>query len=161
MRRCSIPGRMLAVGATTAMLLLAASGSAGAAVAGRTQDLHGVVRIDFPDFVKTSGHGCKADTVGSVARLQPGNRVWVHRGVRKSAGTKALAVKRVIAAGRVARGTFDAATDSCEVAFRVKGVPVLPDDEFYVVEVQGISTTQTVSAPRVTDGDLGAIPAEL
>ena len=57
---------------------------------------------------------------------------------------------------------FDALIDGCNVAFTINGVKVLPDDEFYVVEVQGISTTQTVSAQRVKDdSSLGTIPAEL
>jgi hypothetical protein len=152
----------MAVGITAMLALTATLAVAPAASARATRDLHGVITIEFPDYQKTTGKGCKADTIGSVAKLKAGNRVRVYRGVVKNTETKALDVKGApIAKGKVGKGKLNDATDTCDVAFRAKDAPVLPDDQFYVVEVQGISTTQTVSAPRVTNGDLGSIPAEL
>jgi hypothetical protein len=135
--------------------------AAAPASAGETHDLHGVVTIDFPDYEKTKGRGCRADAIGSVAKLEKGNRVRVLRGVIEDPTSKALDVKRVIARGKVGKGTINDSTDTCDVAFRVKEAPVLPDHEFYVVEISGISTTQSVSAQQVVDGDLGKIPAEI
>jgi hypothetical protein len=152
-------GRRLVAGA--AVMFALAINVATPASAGTTQDLHGVITIDFPDYEKTTGKGCKADAIGSVAKLKKGNRVRVLRGVVEDPASKALDVKKVIGRGKVGKGTINDTTDSCDVAFRVKNAPVLPDDEFYVVEVRGIATTQTVSAQRVVDGDLGTIPAEI
>ena len=134
---------------------------ASPAAAGATRDLRGVITIDFPDYEKTKGKGCKPDTIGNVAKLKKGNRVRVLRGVIEDPASKALDVKGVIARGTVGKGKINASTENCDVAFRVKDAPVLPDDQFYVVEITGISTTQTVSAQRVVDGDLGEIPAEI
>ena len=151
--RRTVAGAVLGIAA-----LGAAAAPAAARPAAKTQKLHGVITIEFPDYQRTSG-GCRADEFGNVARLQQGNRVRVYRGTED--GTSVHVAKKPLAEGKVGTGTIDDATDDCAVRFTVAKARVLPDDEFYVVEVKGIATTQTVSAARVEDGDLGAIPASI
>lgn len=142
-----------------AFALTATGTAAGARPTGaKTQKLHGVITIEFPDYERTDAD-CKADKFGSVAKLKKGNRVLVYRGTKD--GSSVDVARKPLAKGKVGSGTIDDATDDCAVRFTVPNVRVLPDDEFYVVEVKGISTTQTVSAVRVEDGDLGPIPASI
>lgn len=147
-------------GAVVGILALGvAAAPAVARPAGKpTQKLHGVITIEFPDYERTSS-GCKADKFGNVAKLKKGNRVLVYRGTQD--GTSVDVAKKPLARGEVGTGKIDDTTDDCAVRFTVAKVPVLPDDEFYVVEVKGIATTQTVSAERVEKGDLGPIPASI
>ena len=147
-------------GAVVGMLALgAAAAPAAARPAGKpTQKLHGVITIEFPDYERTSS-GCRADTIGSVAKLKTGNRVLVYRGTQD--GISVDVSKKPIATGKVGTGKIDDTTDDCAVRFTTAKAPVLPDDEFYVVEVKGIATTQTVSAVLVEKGDLGPIPASI
>lgn len=137
----------------------AAPGPAGAI--GAAQRLRGVITIEFPSFDPT-GDRCKADRFGSVSKLKGGNRVLVYRGVTEEPGRSSIDISdKPIARGKVRTGKVNDTTDNCDVAFTVPDAPVLPDDEFYVVEVRGIATTQTISASTADDGDLGSIPASI
>jgi len=152
-RRRALAGAVLGV-----LALGVVAAPAGARPAVRTTKLHGVITIEFPDYERTDGD-CRADDLGNVAKLKRGNPVRVYRGTAD--GTSVRVAKKPMAEGKVGTGTVDATNDECAVKFSAGRARVLPDDEFYVVEVKGIATTQTVSAARVVDGDLGAIPASI
>jgi hypothetical protein len=141
---------------------LAGAPATASAAGGERQTLRGVVTIEFPAFDRTEG-GCAADAKGSVSKLKRGNRVRIYRGrLEDPADNSSLDVgSKPIGKGKVGHGKVNRDTRDCDVAFTARRVPVLPPDEFYVVEVRGIATTQTVSAARVEDGNLGAIPASI